>query len=85
MAGLIAGIAGLAIQAGTTAVSFAQANKEKNKQLEFQNEADKDIVSTKTEQGIANVLQKRGNVQQALLDMFTRDRGATMLKALAGL
>ena len=43
------------------------------------------IVSTKTEQDIANVLQKRGNVQQALLDMFTRDRGATMLKALAGL
>ena len=47
MAGLIAGIAGLVIQAGTTAVSFAQANKEKNKQLEFQNEADKALAEAR--------------------------------------
>jgi len=47
MAGLITSIAGLAIQAGTTAVSFAQANKEKNKQLEYEKEADKALAEAR--------------------------------------
>jgi len=47
MAGLITGIAGLAITAGTTAYSFAQANKEKNKQLQYENEANKALAEAK--------------------------------------
>jgi hypothetical protein len=47
MAGLITGIAGLAISAGTTAYSFAQANKEKDKQLQYENEANKALAEAK--------------------------------------
>ena len=47
MSGLITGIAGLAISAGTTAYSFAQANKEKNKQLQYENEANKALAEAR--------------------------------------
>ncbi len=47
MAGLITSIAGVAISAGTTAVSFAQANKEKNKQMEYEREADEALAKAR--------------------------------------
>jgi len=47
MSGLITAIAGAAISAGTTAVSFAQANKEKNKQMEYEREADEALAKAR--------------------------------------
>jgi len=41
MSGLIVGIAGLTLSAGTTAASFIQAGKSKRKQQEYEAEADK--------------------------------------------
>jgi hypothetical protein len=41
MAGLIVGIAGLGISAGTTAASFIQAGQEKRKQRQYEADADK--------------------------------------------
>jgi len=47
MSGLIVGIAGLAISAGTTAVSFIQAGKSKRKQQEYEAEADKAMAEAR--------------------------------------
>ena len=47
MSGLIVGIAGLAISAGTTATSFIQAGKSKRKQQEYEAEADKAMAEAR--------------------------------------
>ena len=47
MSGLITGIAGLAISAGTTAASFIQAGKSKRKQQEYEAEADKAMAEAR--------------------------------------
>lgn len=47
MSGLITGIAGLAISAGTTAASFIQAGKSKRKQQEYEAEADKALAEAR--------------------------------------
>ena len=47
MSGLITGIAGLAISAGTTAASFIQAGKSKRMQQEYEAEADKAMAEAR--------------------------------------
>lgn len=47
MSGLVVGIAGLAISAGTTATSFIQAGKSKRKQQEYEAEADKAMAEAR--------------------------------------
>ena len=47
MSGLITGIAGVAIAAGSTATSFIQAGKSKRKQQEYEAEADKAMAEAR--------------------------------------
>ena len=52
MSGLITGIAGLAITAGTTAASFAQANKQKKLQKKAEAAAEKSMESARKALGV---------------------------------
>jgi len=47
MAGLVTGIVGLGISAGTTAVSFIQANNEKRKQADYEADASKALAQAR--------------------------------------